>query len=82
MLLLDEPFAALGPALRAEMLDLVREVASENAATVLMVTHDPGDAEKIAGRTILVAAGKAHPPVPTAALFADPPPALSEYLGK
>lgn len=81
LLLLDEPFAALGPALKAEMLALVAEVAGETGATVLMVTHDPADARVFADRTVLVADGVAHPPAATAALFADPPPALRAYLG-
>ncbi len=82
LLLLDEPFAALGPALKAELLDLVAEVAHETGATVLMVTHDPADARRIAGRTVLVADGIAHPPAATEQLFADPPPALRAYLGR
>jgi thiamine transport system ATP-binding protein len=81
LLLLDEPFAALGPALKDEMLALVAEVASETGATVLMVTHDPEDARRFADRCILVADGLAAPPAETAALFADPPPALRAYLG-
>lgn len=82
LLLLDEPFAALGPALKAEMLVLVAQVAGETGATVLMVTHDPDDALQLADQTILVAEGRAAPPVPTPALFADPPPALRAYLGE
>lgn len=81
LLLLDEPFAALGPALKAEMLGLLAELAADTGATVLMVTHDPQDALRFADRTVLVADGVAAPPVETAALFADPPPALREYLG-
>lgn len=81
MLLLDEPFAALGPALKADMLDLVSEVAAETGATVLMVTHDPADARRFADQTILVADGKAQPPQDTATLFKDPPQALKDYLG-
>ncbi len=81
VVLLDEPFSALGPALRVEMLDLVAELAGEIGATVLMVTHDPADARRIASHVILVDEGRAAPPVPTAALFADPPEALSRYLG-
>lgn len=81
LLLLDEPFAALGPALKAEMLALVAEVAAETGATVLMVTHDPADARAFADLTVLVAEGVAAAPTPTAALFADPPPALQAYLG-
>jgi thiamine transport system ATP-binding protein len=81
ILLLDEPFAALGPALRAEMLTLVRSVADETGALVLMVTHDPKDALALDGSTAFVGDGLVHPPVATAALLADPPPALRAYLG-
>ncbi|OYX24257.1 MAG: thiamine ABC transporter ATP-binding protein [Rhodobacterales bacterium 32-66-7] len=81
LLLLDEPFAALGPALRAEMLALVREVADEVAALVLLVTHDPKDAIGLGGQTVFVADGVAMAPVSTAALFANPPDALQSYLG-
>lgn len=81
VLLLDEPFAALGPALKAEMLALVAEVAGEIGATLLMVTHDPDDARAIAEGVVVVAEGRAAPPAPTAALLADPPPALRRYLG-
>lgn len=81
LMLFDEPFAALGPALRAEMLDLVRELATANGATVLMVTHNPEDARRLGGVTVLVADGCAQAPRETDALFADPPPALAKYLG-
>ncbi len=81
LLLLDEPFAALGPALKDEMLALVAAVVAETGATVLMVTHDPEDARRFADRCILVAEGVAAPPADTAALFADPPAALRAYLG-
>ncbi|MCV2863152.1 ATP-binding cassette domain-containing protein [Albidovulum sediminicola] len=81
ILLLDEPFAALGPALKAEMLDLVGTIAAQNGTTVLMVSHDPEDARRFAPRTILVADGQAFPPADTAALFNAPPAALAAYLG-
>lgn len=81
LILLDEPFAALGPALKAEMLELVSEVAKATAATVLMVTHDPKDALRFSDQTIFLSDGTAQPPVPTADLFENPPPALAAYLG-
>lgn len=81
LLLLDEPFAALGPALRGEMLDLVAELVRASDATLLMVTHDPDDAKRIASQTVFVDQGKAHAPVDTTELFAAPPAALSAYLG-
>ena len=80
-LLLDEPFSALGPALRAEMLDLVARTARDEGLSVLMVTHDPGDARRVADRTALVADGALAAPVETRALFSDPPEALRRYLG-
>lgn len=81
LLLLDEPFAALGPALKAEMLDLVDTLVAETSATLLMVSHDPQDARRIADQVILVADGLAHPPEDTASLLDNPPPALRTYLG-
>jgi len=80
--LLDEPFAALGPALKAEMLALVAEIARERGATVLLVSHDPEDARQMAGEVVLVAGGRASAPVATKRLFADPPAALRDYLGE
>lgn len=81
LVLMDEPFAALGPALKAEMLALTRDTLSARGATLLLVTHDPEDARAIADLVLVVAEGRAHPPRPTAALLADPPPALRAYLG-
>ena len=81
LFLLDEPFAALGPALKSEMLGLVKDIARARGATVLMVTHDPEDARLVADEVILVAVGQAHPPVPTHTIFEHPPEALRDYLG-
>ncbi|WP_299133008.1 thiamine ABC transporter ATP-binding protein [uncultured Amaricoccus sp.] len=81
IMMLDEPFAALGPALRAEMLDLVARIRAEQRATLLMVTHDPRDALRIAEQTVLVMDGAVAPPAATGPLLADPPPALRAYLG-
>ena len=82
LLLLDEAFGGLGPALKREMLERTAALARDGGRTLLMVTHDPDDAAAICARTILVADGVAHPPAPTAALLADPPPALGAYLGR
>jgi thiamine transport system ATP-binding protein len=81
ILLLDEPFAALGPALKAEMLALVAELAEEQGTTLLMVSHDPQDARVLTPQAVLVANGRAEPPVPTGPLLDSPPPALAAYLG-
>ncbi|RLJ51995.1 thiamine transport system ATP-binding protein [Litoreibacter meonggei] len=81
VMVLDEPFAALGPALRVEMLALMVEIAEERGLTVLMVTHDPKDARQLNGSTILVADGIAHAPVPTGPFLDAPPDVLRAYLG-
>ncbi|MCL4675130.1 MAG: ATP-binding cassette domain-containing protein [Pararhodobacter sp.] len=81
LILLDEPFAALGPALKSAMLDLVARIADQNGATVLMITHDPADALRLCPQTVLVAEGRAAPPADTQALLRAPPPALAAYLG-
>lgn len=81
LLLLDEPFSALGPALRAEMLDLVAELCAERGVTLLMVSHAPEDARRIAGSLVMVDDGVAEAPVPTAEAFAAPSDKLRRYLG-
>ncbi len=81
VLLLDEPFSGLGPALRHEMLDLFEKLRAEQGASLLMVTHNPDDARRIAKSVAVVANGKVDPPRATAELFADPPAALRDYLG-
>ncbi len=81
LILLDEPFAALGPALRREMLGLVRHIAQDIGATLLLVTHDATEARALP-LTVLVSEGQAAAPMATDALFADPPPALRAWLGQ
>lgn len=81
VVLLDEPFAALGPALKDEMLDLVQGKLSAAGKTVLMVTHDPADARRIADMAVLVADGVVTAPIQTDILLDNPPPALAAYLG-
>lgn len=58
VLLLDEPFSALDPALRQEMLVLVEEVCRRQQLTLLMVSHSVEDAARIASRSIVVADGR------------------------
>lgn len=80
LVLLDEPFAALGPALRRDMLALLRQVTQARGATLLLVTHDATEARALP-LTILVEEGRVHPPVPTDDLFAAPPASLRAWLG-
>nr|WP_321456526.1 thiamine ABC transporter ATP-binding protein [uncultured Cohaesibacter sp.] len=81
VLLLDEPFAALGPALRKDMLNLVSALAKKNNQTIIMVTHHPEDAQLAADQTALVQEGKIVQKGPSAELFANPSDALKAYMG-
>ena len=81
VLLLDEPFTALGPALRRDMLDLNREIQTERKLTVLMVTHQPEDAKYAASRIAFVQNGRIAHVLPTKQFFAASAPAeISAYL--
>nr|WP_310618192.1 thiamine ABC transporter ATP-binding protein ThiQ [Pantoea cypripedii] len=60
ILLLDEPFSALDPALRNEMLQLVRSVCEARNITLLMVSHSLEDAQQIAPRSLVVVDGRVY----------------------
>lgn len=60
ILLLDEPFSALDPALRGEMLQLVRTVCESRNITLLMVSHSLEDAQQIAPRSLVVVDGRIY----------------------
>ena len=51
-LLLDEPFSKLDTALRDRFRRFVFDLARQRSLPVLLVTHDPGDAEAADGRII------------------------------
>ena len=83
ILLLDEPFAALGPALRADMIALLSEVHRERRLTVLMVTHDPDEARRAASHTAFLAGGRILAFGETEKLLTRKDlPELTGYLGK
>ena len=58
LLLLDEPFSALDPALRIEMLDLLDDTCLRQQPLLLMVTHNLDDALRIAPRSLVVDNGQ------------------------
>ena len=80
ILLLDEPFAALGPSLKDQMLELIEKIAKNRGLLVLMVTHDPADANKIASQTIVVKNNKVHPPLNTNKALDPINGPLADYL--
>lgn len=52
VLLLDEPFGALDPGIRADIHVLMRKLWHERALTVVMVTHDLSEAFKLGTRVV------------------------------
>lgn len=81
ILLLDEPFAALGPSLKDQMLELIKKIAKNRKLLVLMVTHDPADAKKIASHTIVVKENTVHVPIDTKEALEPTKGPLADYLG-
>jgi thiamine transport system ATP-binding protein len=82
VLLLDEPFASLGPALRDEMLDLVVSVQKERRMTTLIVTHHPEDARRASQKIVFLDGGRVAATGETASFFgATAPEAFRRYIG-
>jgi NitT/TauT family transport system ATP-binding protein len=52
VLLLDEPFGALDPGIRADIRELVKQLWRENEVTIVMVTHDLSEAFELATRVV------------------------------
>lgn len=82
VLLLDEPFASLGPALRGEMLDLLLDVHAERRMTVLFVSHQPQDARGVARHIVFLDDGAIVAKGDTETFFAGGgPEAFRRYVG-
>ncbi|MGP1396672.1 MAG: thiamine ABC transporter ATP-binding protein [Inquilinaceae bacterium] len=82
ILLLDEPFAALGPAQRTEMVTLVDRLRRDNGLTVLMVSHQLDEVRRLDGRAVFVQDGEilAHGRIRDF-LESPPIPEIAAYLG-
>ncbi|RUT66855.1 thiamine ABC transporter ATP-binding protein [Morganella morganii] len=74
VLLLDEPFSALDPALRNEMLTLLETICASRKLTLMMVSHNTDDAARIAPRAMVVDNGTIAFDGSTAALISGKVP--------
>jgi polar amino acid transport system ATP-binding protein len=82
VLLLDEITSALDPELVGEVLDLVRELASDGA-TILMATHEMAFARDVAHRVLFLDGGAVVEEGPARALFTAPREARTrEFLAR
>lgn len=57
-LLLDEPFAALDPALRTRLRDELDALQRRLALPMLLVTHDPADVERFGDEVVEIESGR------------------------
>ncbi len=80
LLLLDEPFAALDPGLRQEMLVLLNALCVEKGLTLLMVSHDMRDARQLCDQLCLLSDGIVALSGDMATLLHDPPAILAPWL--
>jgi thiamine transport system ATP-binding protein len=78
VLLLDEPFAGLGPKLRREMLQLVMDLRAERGLTVILVSHEPDDLKIAATHAAFISKGRMSAIVPMVRFFDEPQ--LADYL--
>lgn len=58
LILLDEPFSALDARLRVELREEVRDLLSGLGSTVVLVTHDQGEAMSLADHLVVMRAGR------------------------
>ena len=57
-IILDEPLGALDPLIRADLQDELKEIFAQLGKTVLLVTHDLGEAAFLADRIVLMNQGR------------------------
>lgn len=72
LLLLDEPFAHLDPALRADLVDLLLDLQADADLALLLVSHQRRDVFDLAGRAVVLEAGRAVEAGAVADLVARP----------
>jgi polar amino acid transport system ATP-binding protein len=81
VLLCDEITSALDPELTLEVLDVVRDLASEGM-TLLMATHEMDFAREISDTVIFLSNGRIHESGPPEQIFTRPvTPELERFLG-
>ena len=81
VLLLDEPFSALDPMLREEMIALINQLIKSQNLTVMMVTHSLQDAKALASHYAFVCEHKILSSGKVSELITqDNPPQLERYL--
>ncbi|HKP36469.1 MAG TPA: ABC transporter ATP-binding protein [Pyrinomonadaceae bacterium] len=72
LLIADEPTTALDVTIQAQILELIKRLKSETAASVILITHDLGVVAGMTDHVIVMYAGKIFEQATTTELFARP----------
>ena len=82
VLLMDEPFGALDPVIRASLQQEIKRVHQSSGKTIVMVTHDIDEALLLATRIVLLDHGKIVQVGTPLQLLATPAsPLVTEFVG-
>ena len=79
-LLMDEPTSALDEAARRRIEDLVRELNASLGLTIVFVSHDLGQVERVADRVIFLAAGQSEGEWSKEEFFSGPGERARRYI--
>jgi osmoprotectant transport system ATP-binding protein len=80
VMLMDEPFGALDPLTRSEMQEMFKELQNQKKRTVLLVTHDLGEALYLADRVIILDNGEVVADLPESQIAASNNPHVKDYV--
>ena len=72
LLIADEPTTALDVTIQAQILELMRELARETGAAIVLITHDLGVVAEMAQRVVVMYGGRKVEEAPVEELFAHP----------
>jgi oligopeptide transport system ATP-binding protein len=71
LIVLDEPVSALDVSIRAQMMNLLKDIQAEDDVAYLLVAHDLATVRHMADHTVVMYLGKIVEQAPTAALFSE-----------
>ena len=71
LIVLDEPVSALDVSIRAQMMNLLKDIQAQDDVAYLLVAHDLATVRHMADHTVVMYLGKIVEQAPTASLFED-----------
>jgi oligopeptide/dipeptide ABC transporter ATP-binding protein len=71
LIVLDEPVSALDVSIRAQMMNLLKDIQAQDNVAYLLVAHDLATVRHMADHTVVMYLGKIVEQAPTASLFDD-----------